>query len=63
MFLLEHYSWYINVYLHVRNTKHIERLTFYIAYGNYIDFLLHWDTDVYSFQIFPEQIPLDQFLS
>lgn len=49
-FSLEHYSWYINVYLHVRNTKCIERQTFYIAYDNYMDFFLRWDIDVYYFQ-------------
>lgn len=50
MFLLEHYSWYINVYLHVRNTKYIERPAFYITYDNYKDFFLRWDIDVYYFQ-------------
>lgn len=50
MFLQEHYSWYINVYLYVRSTKCSERPTFYIAYDNSIDFFLHWDTDVYCFQ-------------
>lgn len=50
MFLLEHYNWYINVYLHVRNTKCIKRPAFYIAYDNYIDFFLHRDIDVYYFQ-------------
>lgn len=51
MFLLEHCSWYINVYLHGRNTKCFERPTFSIAYDNYRDSFLHWDTDVYYFEM------------